>query len=39
MGGRGEVPTDFFLHTYRKFSGFPEEIPEIYRKFPELSLL
>jgi hypothetical protein len=29
MRGRGGVPADFFLHKYRKFPGFPVEIPEI----------
>jgi hypothetical protein len=27
--GEGGVPADFFLHKYRKFPGFPAEIPEI----------
>jgi len=39
MRGRGGVPVDFFLHKYRKFPGFPAEIPEIFKKFPEKSLL
>jgi hypothetical protein len=37
--GRGGVPAVFFLHKYRKFPGFPAEIPEISKKFPETSLL
>jgi hypothetical protein len=27
--GERWVPADFFLHTFRKFPGFPAEIPEI----------
>jgi hypothetical protein len=37
--GEGEVQADFFLHTYRKFPGFPAEIQEISGKFSELSRL